>query len=342
MSLKKTIILITILAILIGLAYMMNKSSQKANQEALLFPGFDAEKARFISIKGPTNRSTLIKDADIWKVEEEDELQADTEQVKQAIQTISEIETENIISRNPSKQQIFHVDPNSALEVEIKGDGEKTLAHLYIGKNGPDFMSTYIRKPDSKEVILHRGFHLRSRFDKPTDAWIDKSIIKFNEKDIEQIEFGRSDQPYIIKREDGKWRIIEPEECEAKEDVVNNMVFSLVGLRAIKLQRLKPDQSLNEFGLDAPSSRIKASLSDGTSQTILFSKLQEKSDQYYTMISDTDVVYTVAKNAIDKLDKTWQDLKKEEPPVPPVQSEPGEEARIKDIRPEEALTEGSQ
>ncbi|MGA1864491.1 MAG: DUF4340 domain-containing protein [bacterium] len=316
MSYKKTIILIIILCILIGIAYLLNRPAKKSSEEIVLFPEFDSEKATTISVKGDTNKLTLSKEEGQWVVVEEDNLPADKEQVKQALQIVSELKRDNIVSKNPSKQDIYQVDPNKGFEVEIKGEEDKTLAHFYIGKNGPDFMSTYYRKADSDEVILYKGFHLRSRFDKPADTWLDKFIIIVQEQDVDRIEFNRADGPFslIHDHEAEKWRLDSPVESDIKEKMEKDITQTLFNLRASKVQRLKPDQKLEEFGLDAPFLTLNIIMADETSKTLLIGKENEKTDEYYAKLFDRDIIYSVGKFSIDKLNKTWQELKVEEPP----------------------------
>jgi hypothetical protein len=316
MSYKKTIILIIILCILIGIAYLLNRPAIKTSEEIVLFPEFDTEKATTISVNGETNKLTLSKEEDQWIVIEEDNLPADKEQIKQALQTVSELKRDNIVSKNPSKQGIFQVDPNKGFDVEIKGEEDKTLAHFYIGKNGPDFMSTYFRKADSDEVILYKGFHLRSRFDKPADTWLDKFIIIVQEQDVDRLEFNRTDEPFSLlhDHEEEKWRLDSPEESDIKENIQKDITQTLFNLRATKVQRFKPEQTLAEFGLDDPFLSINIIMADETSKTLLIGEKDDKTDEYYAKLFDRDIIYSVGKFSIDKLNKPWQELKIEEPP----------------------------
>jgi len=323
MSFKKTIILIIVLCILLGIAYFLNRSPQKATEKHPLFPEFDAEKVTAIRLNGQTNKLTLSKMDDQWVALEEDELPADKDQINQVLQTVSELNRDDLISKNPSKQEIFQVDPNAGFEVEITGEEDKILAHFYIGKNGPDFMSTYVRKGDSDEVILYKGFHLKSRFDKPADTWLDKFILLMQEEDIDRIEFKRADSFFSLVKdhESGTWRLDMPEEAEVKESIVKDLTQTLFNLRASKLQRQKPDLELEEFGLDHPSSTITIIKTDETSRTLLIGKQDEKTDQYFVKVEDLDIIYSVGQFSVEKIDKTLQEVKAE---APAPQEEPSE------------------
>ena len=317
MNYKKTVILIIFLFILVGIAYFLNRPAKKV-EEAALFPGFDVEKAVAIRINGERNALTLSKMDGRWIAVEEDNLPADNDQVKQALQTIAEIDRDNVISKNPSKQEIFEVDPNSGFEVLVQGEGETTLAHFYIGKNGPDFMSTYVRKAGSDEVVLYSGFHLKSRFDKPAETWLDRFVLLVQEPDVDRIEFSRPDGSFSIVqvRDEGKWRLETPEEAEVKEDMIKDMTQTLFNLRAANVQRLKPDQSLKEFSLDPPSLSITVGMADETTTTLLIGALNEKTEDYFIKPADRDVIYTVGAFSVNKINKKWQQIKDEAPPPP--------------------------
>lgn len=321
MSYKKTIILIIILCLLIGIAYLINRSPKKTSGETALFPQFDAEKVTSIRLNGKTNKLTLVKSEGQWRAVEQDDLPVDKDQIKQALEVVSELKRDDIISKNPSKQEIFQVDPNQGFEVEIKGEGDTTLALFYIGKNGPDFMSTYVREADSNEVFLYKGFHLRSRFDKPAENWLDKFIIIVQDEDVEAINYNLDDGVFSLVKdyETEKWRLDQPEASAVREKLMSDITQTLFNLRGTKLRRLKPEMALEEFGLDQPLSSITLSMTDGDSKTLLIGKHDEKTDEYFVRLSDRDIVYSVGKFSIDKINKTWQELKMEE--VPPEASQ---------------------
>ena len=332
MSLKKTIILVIILCVLLGIAYVVNRPPKKATEERLLFPEFDSEKVTTIRLYGQEHQLTLNKMDDQWIALEEDELPADKDQIAQALQTVAELNRDDIISKNPSKQDIFQVDPNNGYEVMIQGEEDETLAHFYIGKNGPDFMSTYVRKADSDEVILYSGFHLKSRFDKPADSWLDKFVLLLQEPDVDRVEFKRTEEFFSLVKdhESGKWRLDMPEEADVKENIVKDLTQTLFNLRAAKLQRHTPDKPLEEFGLDPPSVTMTIVETDETSKILLLGNKDEKTDQYFVKVADSDIIYSVGKFSIEKIDKTLQDVKaetpapQEEPPVtaPPITPPP--------------------
>ena len=281
-----------------------------------LFPQFDAEKVTSIRLNGKTNKLALVKSEGQWRAVEQDDLPVDKDQIKQALEVVSDLQRDDIISKNPSKQEIFQVDPNQGFEVEIYGEEDNSLARFYIGKNGPDFMSTYVRKADSNEVILYKGFHLRSRFDKPAENWLDKFIILVQDGDVEGINFIRDDGAFSLVKdyETEKWRLDQPEASAVREKMMSDITQTLFNLRGTKLRRLKPESALEEFGLDQPLSSITLSMTDGDSKTLLIGKLDEKTDEYFVRLSDRDIIYSVGKFSIDKINKTWQELKMEEAP----------------------------
>ncbi len=325
MNFKKTILLIIVLAILIGIAYLGKSKTKRAGEEPGLFPEFAIEEAIAIRINSPETKVSLSKEGDTWLVAEKDNLDADTQQVTQALESVKEIKKgKNIISVNPEKQEIFEVDPNNGFEVEIKGAGDKTLAHFYMGKTGPDYMSTYVRRADSAEVILHKSFHLRSYFDKAPDAWLDKAIIKFTGDDMQGVEVTRAEGSYALIKEKDKWLLDAPVKSETNEEEVKKIITAITSIRATKLERQKPEESLQGYGLDNPYLDIKVSLFDGSNKEITIGKTEGKDDEFYLKLMDRDIIYTIAKYNIDRLDKPWEELRYIPPPQ---EAQLGETAR---------------
>ena len=61
-----------------------------------------------------------------------------------------------IISSNPDKQMLFQVDTITGNHVTFYRDGNE-LASIIVGKMGADYQSTYVRKPESNDVLFGQG-----------------------------------------------------------------------------------------------------------------------------------------------------------------------------------------
>jgi hypothetical protein len=111
-----------------------------------------------------------------------------------------------------------------------------------------------------------------------------------------------------LKREDGKWRILQPKELRADQDAVSSMVTSLGALTADKtIEDNAAD--LKPYGLDAPALEITVTKKDGKTAGILVGDSTPTNSGSYAKLPDSPKVYTIASFVKTGLDKTVNDLR---------------------------------
>ena len=313
MKFRKTLFLFIFLMALGLIAYILERP-KNIKPSVNLFPEFTIDTAALIDIKNQEDKIILIRIDEDWKLEDEQGFPVDPELIKKTLDSIAELKkANNVFSNNPEKQSIYEVDPNNGIEIKVSDQNQKILAHFFVGKTGPDFMSTYLRQADSNEVLLCEGYHLRSSFTRKLKNWYDLTITKLSQDQIEKIEINQGDKKLTLKKDQETWQLIDPNQSPAKKDLVDDMVNTIARLRANNL--LKAD-TLEEYELTPPQKQIIVSLSDGSQKIINIGKKNEE-NQYYVK-AEKDVVYLIAQYNINKLiNKTFEELKeiapKEEP-----------------------------
>jgi len=321
MKFKKTLFLL-ILLILLGLTVFLLERPKEVPPSANIFPDFTVDAAALIDIRNKGEVVALVKTDEGWKLEDEQDFPADPELVKKTLESIDELQKEhNVVSNNPQNQNLFEVDPNSGIEVKVSNQDKKVLANFFVGKTGPDFMSTYIRKADSDEVFLGAGYHLRSSFTRTAKSWYDLNVCTFPSEQIEKISIIEGDKRLSLKKDQDQWLLIDPNQAPAKKAAVDDMVTTLTRLRANDL--LKAD-TLEEYDLAAPKKQIIVTLSDGSERKIDIGRPNDK-NQYYVK-AEKDMVYLVPQYVMNKFSKTFDELKE----IPPK-----DEAKEGDVSPAE-------
>lgn len=309
MKTKQILILLGILVVLF-IAVLISKNPfskyEKESEIQSLFANFDKNNVAKIEISKSDRTTVLTKNGDKWLVETMDNYSADQEEVKKLLDKVSEFNTDQLISKNPEKQSVFEVDDSSGIEAKLSDSDGEVLAHFFVGKSGPDFMSAYVRKAESDKVYLMDGY-LSSIFDKGERGWRDRTIFAFNKGNITQLTIESQGEKVVLpKDEKGNWIIIEPESAKAKSEEVDKIVDTLSKLSASDFAEKK---ELSEYGLDEPKSKISAMLNDGSIKTLLVGN--KDNSKYYVKRADSDIVFILYKYKIDKLLKKFEDLKAE-------------------------------
>lgn len=94
---------------------------------------------------------------------------ADPNFVDQAIAVFLDLKKGEPVSVNPEKQGLFQLQ-DRGLNVALRDEKGNKLAKLYIGKQGPDPFSTFVRDEGSNEVYLINQY-LFSIFNRTLDDW---------------------------------------------------------------------------------------------------------------------------------------------------------------------------
>lgn len=159
--------------------------------EKYFIPGFDVAKVMRVEIEQLMDGATLKRDGKTWSVAEvvtpmKKQLvekgggeipekvfrPADGARVTSALGAFGGLTEGVIVSENPEKQTAFQVDV-AGLHVRIFGDNDELIADCIIGKNGPDFMSSYIRRSDENKVYLVNRT-LTGFFSTRAEDWVEK------------------------------------------------------------------------------------------------------------------------------------------------------------------------
>lgn len=316
MKFKKTLFLFILLAVLVAVAYLLERPKKTA-LSVELFPEFTLEAATKIDILNKGEDVILVKTDTGWKLEDATGFPIDPDMVKKTLESITEIKKENnVASNNPENQNLFEVDPNTGIEVKISDTNSKILANFFVGKTGPDFMSTYLRKVNSDEVLLCPGYHLRSSFTRTSKNWYDLKVNSFSKEEIEKIKIVEGDKILSLKKDQDIWYLTDPNEALAKKNLADDIANTLARLRGSDL--LKAD-NLEEYELSPPKKQILISLSDGSEKIITIGKKNDKNQ--YHLKAEKNVVYLVPQYNINKFNKTFEELKEVPPEKEPKEPE---------------------
>jgi hypothetical protein len=280
-----------------------------------LFPDFDEEQVVNIEIIATGETTTLSKQEDAWVVASMDNYPADSEGVAELLTKVGEFKNTQRVSSNPEKQAEFEVD-STGVEAKLMDANDKVLAHLFVGKITPGFLSSYVRAADANDVYVAQG-NLQSVFNKGTRTWKDRTIFDFNKGIVTELNISSPEEMIELRLDaNGTWQMLKPAAAAANTTEVDNLLTTLSGLDTDDFADAQDD--LAEYGLDTPQSVISAALNDGTTATLYIGK--EVEGKLYVKRDDKETVFRLFKSNVDRLIKKSDTLKTENP-VPAVETE---------------------
>lgn len=101
---------------------------------------------------------------------------ADPVKIASLLTNITELKTSEPIASEAGARNLFQINPHS-LSVMLYDKQGAELAQLFIGKNGPDFMSTYVARGDENDVFLVAE-NIKGLTTFPLEEWLFKEEKK--------------------------------------------------------------------------------------------------------------------------------------------------------------------
>jgi len=315
MNVRKTIYALIILVVLAAVALLVRRpvgdETPETPESTLFFPDFNRDAAAKIAIKARSGEVELRRSEGKWVITDEDkDYPVDKVALDRLLEKVETLERGDLVSENSEKQSLFQVD-SQGTEVQIFDESGGTLAHFFLGKTGPDFFSTYVRKEGSDKVYVVAEY-LRSFFDKPARSWKDRSLIRAEKDQVAGFTISRPDQPDLTVERDGEgWKITSPEEAPGDKKAIDRIVNSFKNMLASSYSE-ETDPAVT--GLDEPQLRLTVRLTDHTTREILFGNEVEKKG-YYAKRGSDNWVFIAPKYRYTNLNKTFEDLKAEPEPT---------------------------
>ena len=282
---------------------------KKVETATPLFPDFNKEQVTKIEIIATDGTTTLSKQEENWVVASMDNYPADSEGVAELLTKVGEFKNTQRVSNNPEKQAEFEVD-SSGVEAKLMDANDKLLAHLFVGKTTPGFLSSYVRPADANDVYVAQGY-LQSVFNKGTRTWKDRTIFDFNKGNVTELNISSPEEMIELRLDaNGTWQMLKPEASAVNTTEVDNLLTTLSGLDTDDFAEAQDDLAV--YGLDTPESVISAALNDSTTATLYIGN--EEEGKLYVKRDDNNTVFRLFKSNVDRLIKKSDTLKAEAPP----------------------------
>jgi hypothetical protein len=169
---RTTLVLLGILVALGVVAFVVQGpcSSDRAREHAAVFPKLDPAEVRTLRAKLPGGGELLLAREGAGWVLGAGKEPADMVAVNRLLTDLAALQASAVVSKNAAKQSVYETDPAKGIAVRLEGAGAKLIAAFVVGKRGPDYASSYLRREDAKEVLLVSR-DVRADLSRPAESW---------------------------------------------------------------------------------------------------------------------------------------------------------------------------
>lgn len=204
---RSTLALIAILVVLVvATVLVMQRPGEQSLRAGMGTPlvSLDSASVDRLEIASADGRIVLAREGGTWMLVEPVRYKAEPTAVGAAVGAAGRMTIAALASSNPQKQGVFQVDSTSTLLKVFEKETEK--AAVRIGKAGPAYTQTYVRREGSHDVYLVDGA-LGWTFVKPAKAWRDQTIFAVSRDSVKSIRFQYGDTTFALVRADTLWRL---------------------------------------------------------------------------------------------------------------------------------------
>ncbi|OQX51321.1 hypothetical protein B5M47_01285 [candidate division CPR3 bacterium 4484_211] len=314
---NKNILLLFILVFLIGIGYLLTRGLPWGRGETKLFPHFNKEEVNRIEVKKGDDEIKLIKENSRWVVETKEKALADEQKVANLLETTGGLSRSELISTNPEKQKDMQVD-ESGIRIRLFRDDSLT-ADYYLGKSGPGYGTTYIRKEGEDRVYLVSEW--LSGFS-PTAEWRNLVVLKFVADDVSSVAVWHQGNSFTLEKKDGEWKLTGEEKSQALENSlepgskespakgsldskkIQTFITTLSSLRANDLQM---KGNLELAGLNNPQWKYVINLKDGSLYELAIGN-QDENEDYFVKTNQSEIIYILPSYTVEDFPQKIEDL----------------------------------
>lgn len=191
-----------------------------------------------------------------------------------------------------------------ALQLRVKNGAGDTLAAVYIGKSGPDYFSTYVRKAGEEAVYLVAD-QLQGRFSATLEAWQDKTLWTLDPDQFASVAVDRLDGGLRLEKDQQGRFILTSPPTDTPLDLakVTDWFKRWTELRAVEFPAAS---DAKRTGLAKPQYTLTVILKDGTTKVLKVGNTAASGNPY-GVIEGVDQLALLPADLLGTLKVDWEE-----------------------------------
>lgn len=272
---KKWIVVLSVVLtaqLCLAVAVDMSGKSYGAFQPTEKLLAFAPKQVDSLRIESAKKQVVLSRQDGKWRLPDSDDFPANQSAVNGLLDKLAALRKGWPVATTRSAAGHFKVADGDFERKLTLMSGGKDLATLYVGTS-PGFRKVHVR-PQGEDDVYAVAFNTWEANAKPDD-WIDKEILKLDEKTVKQVEMPGID----LRREGDALKLAGLDNKETtNETEAKSLLAKLTGLR---IESLLGTEDKPDYQQDKPALEIKLTQDDGNTLTYRFSK--PKVGGYYVL-----------------------------------------------------------
>ena len=279
------------------------KSVYELRDKTLL--NFTTGSIRQIQVHRESNSLEFTKAGEDWEISGDIQAHGDKDAIMNFLQAIQFSRVKEFIDENPDSLEPYGLNSPKLKLVLAVEEGESQTLDLGNLKEGKGYFG---KINDSKNIILV-GIGLFETLSQKTVEFLDKTLLEFEEKDIQELSLRSEDETIsLVRNESNSWNIKEPIRTTADLSTVNSLLFDLKEARIKEFVKISMDVP-KSFGLDFPKKSFSLKMKNSKAWTLKLGNQSADSQQLFGQRTGEPTVFSISKEAVDKLFRSLHDLR---------------------------------
>lgn len=307
---KSTLVAASVFLMLVGAVIWSQGRKPQRGISRISFAEVDPGRITKVEIEGK-NPVVLTKDGETWRVASGKE--ADANMVDRMVETISKIDTTDLVTHSTEKHAELEVDAEKGAHVMAYAAGKK-VADLWVGKAAAG--GSYVRVGD--DVYIAKQV-FASSFSREASAWLQRKLFDAKIADVTKVTVQLAGaEPYTLVNQDGAWDIedasVLPKGFRFDKGRARSLASALVNARAKDILDAPPgpvDTKLGE-GADVLAIFVEEGEGDAKSSSRMELRLgatNEEDKSVYAQVAGKEDVVTLAEYTAEALRKAPTDFR---------------------------------
>ncbi len=251
-----------------------------------------------------------------WNIVKPLKEKADDQVMQQLLQQLCNLRAEQIAAypyprshtERGNERDAFGLDKPSALvTIQLKrsrtehgNEGDGPSEHIIkLGKLAGESGERFALVDDGKVVAVLPASLSEQLVSAPL-AFRDRTIAHFGEAD--RLQLDRGPRHAVFRKVEGSWKLTEPLQGDAEQDLLDDFLGRLTRLRAAALVAEKPDtDTLKKYGLDRPEAQWRVQSGDKEVLNLLVGNKEAKGERRYARLARGELVFLLDSHLSQKV-----------------------------------------
>jgi hypothetical protein len=253
------------------------------------------------------NTVTEMVDRNVWQAVQPEGMNVNSSSIDTIAWNANTLKAEKLIEENPSNLAQYGLDKPVKLTFTMK-DGTKHILH--VGSKTPTGGAYYAKTANDTTVYTIGDYEaerfLRSKLELLVTDLYEKD--DYTTKDFATLKFSRKGSLVFdaYAKEETVWWLTYPIDTEARYTNIVTICDSLAKLSVLKYVE-EDVEDLSKYGLAEPAYILEYKL-DGRDYKLSMGSREQNSGDYYAILNDVNLVFTLPKNSFPYLDKPIEEI----------------------------------